>query len=102
MFSNLSYNELASAAIDMEVYMKAYAEADEMKRKRTMSRSSRSGGSGSAPLKYYKCIPHPQDSCTDLNSSIGAITRRTNNGSFSHSSSNSTTVLLPHNHSRHQ
>jgi hypothetical protein len=36
MFTNLSYNELASAAIDQERMMKAVAEADEKKRKRMM------------------------------------------------------------------
>jgi hypothetical protein len=47
----LSYNDLASAAIDQEKMMKAVAEAEEKKRKRMMHGSSRSGGSGGAPLK---------------------------------------------------
>jgi hypothetical protein len=50
MFSNLSYNELTSAAIDKEGSMKACAEAGEKKRKRIMPGSSRSGGSSGAPL----------------------------------------------------
>jgi hypothetical protein len=49
---NLSYNELASAAIDQERLMKAIAEADEKKRKRMMPASSASGGSSGAPPKY--------------------------------------------------
>jgi hypothetical protein len=45
---NLSYNDLASAAIDQERMMKAIAEA-EKKRKRMMPGSSSSHGSGGAP-----------------------------------------------------
>jgi hypothetical protein len=48
---NLSYNDLASAAIDQERLMKAVTEADEKKRKRMMPRSSSSGGSSGAPPK---------------------------------------------------
>jgi predicted acyl esterase len=44
MFPNLSYNELASAAIDKEASMKAYAEAEEKKRKMIIPGASRSGG----------------------------------------------------------
>jgi NH3-dependent NAD+ synthetase len=50
---NLSYNELASAAIDQERTMKAVAEAEEKKRKRMMSESSADGGSTGAPPKYH-------------------------------------------------
>jgi hypothetical protein len=50
--SRLSYNELASAAIDQERMMKAVAEADEKKRKRMMPRSAGSGSSSGAPPKY--------------------------------------------------
>jgi hypothetical protein len=50
--SNLSYNELASAAIDQERMMKAIAEADEKKRKRMIPRSTGSGSSSGAPPKY--------------------------------------------------
>jgi hypothetical protein len=69
MFSNLSYNELASATIDKEESMKACAEAEEKKRKRIMPGSSRNGGSSGAPLKYHMvytpptrqlCHPPPQ------------------------------------------
>jgi hypothetical protein len=50
---NLSYNDLASAAIDQERMMKAIAETEEKKRKRMMPRSSVSGGSSGAPPKYH-------------------------------------------------
>jgi hypothetical protein len=49
--SNLSYNELASAATDQERMMKAVAVADEKKRKKMMPRSAGSGSSSGAPLK---------------------------------------------------
>jgi hypothetical protein len=49
---NLSYNELARAAIDQERLMKVVAGADEKKRKRMMPISSASGGSSGAPTKY--------------------------------------------------
>jgi hypothetical protein len=52
-FTNLSYNDLASAAIDQERLMKAVAEADEKTRKRMMPRFSNSGGSSGAPPKYH-------------------------------------------------
>jgi 4-diphosphocytidyl-2C-methyl-D-erythritol kinase len=47
--SSLSYNELASAAIDQERMMKAAAEADEKKRKMMMPGSAGSGSSSGAP-----------------------------------------------------
>jgi hypothetical protein len=50
--SNLSYNELASAAIDQKRMMKAVAEADEKKRKRMITGSAGSGCSSGAPPKY--------------------------------------------------
>jgi hypothetical protein len=50
--SSLSYNELASAAIDQERMMKAVAEANEKKRKRMMPGSAGSDSSSSTPLKY--------------------------------------------------
>jgi hypothetical protein len=50
--SSLSYNELASAAIDQERMMKAVAKADEKKRKKMMPRSAGSGSSSGAPPKY--------------------------------------------------
>jgi hypothetical protein len=50
--SSLSYNKLASVAIDQERMMKAVAEADEKKRKRMISRSAGSGSSSGGPLKY--------------------------------------------------
>jgi hypothetical protein len=52
-FQNMSYNDLASAAIDQGRTMKAFAKAKEKKRKRILPGSSRSGGPGSAPSKYY-------------------------------------------------
>jgi hypothetical protein len=48
---NLSYNDLASAAIDQEGTMRAYEAAVEKKMKRTMPGSS-GGSSSGAPLKY--------------------------------------------------
>jgi hypothetical protein len=64
----LSYNELASAAIDQEGIMKACEAAEEKKRKRAMLGPSRGSSSG-APLKYrmiytppagQPCRPLPQ------------------------------------------
>jgi hypothetical protein len=56
--SNLSYNELASAAIDQERMMKAAAEADEKKRKRMMPGFAASGSSsGPAELGPSPTIP---------------------------------------------
>jgi hypothetical protein len=81
-YPNVSYNDLASAAIDQERTMKAVVEAEEKKRKRMMPRSS---GSGTA-----WCIPHLGVSCTILNcSSIGAITRNTHSDTSSRNSSSS-------------
>jgi hypothetical protein len=51
-FTSLSYNELASAAIDQERLMKAVAEADGKKWKTMMPGSSVSGGSSGASPKY--------------------------------------------------
>jgi hypothetical protein len=51
LFQNLSYNELASAAIDQEGTMKACEAAKEKKRRRAVSRPS-GGSSSGAPLKY--------------------------------------------------
>jgi hypothetical protein len=51
-FTNLSYNELASATIHQERLMKVVAEPDEKKRKRMKPRFSISGGSSGAPSKY--------------------------------------------------
>jgi hypothetical protein len=105
--SNLSYNELASAATDQESMMKAVAEADEKKRKKMMPRSMGSGSFIGAPPKYRICIPRLGVSCVDHNSNrIGAIALNSNHGNFSdnnHNSngnSNSSTVLLPHHYSR--
>jgi hypothetical protein len=56
----LSYNELASVAIDHERMMKAIAEADEKKRKRMMSRSVGSGSSSDAPPKYRMVYTPPE------------------------------------------
>jgi hypothetical protein len=57
--SSLSYNELASVAIDQERIMKAVAEADEKKRKRMIPRSAGSGSSSGAPLKYHMVYTPP-------------------------------------------
>jgi hypothetical protein len=65
---NLSYNELASAAIDQEGTMKAFKAVEEKKRKRAVSGPSGGSFSG-APLKYHmiytppagqSCHPPPQ------------------------------------------
>jgi hypothetical protein len=55
--SSLSYNELASAAIDQERMMKAVAEADE--KKRMMPGSAGSGSSSGAPPKYHMVYTTP-------------------------------------------
>jgi hypothetical protein len=55
---NLSYNELASAAIDQEGTMKVCEAAEEKKRKRVVSGPSE-GGSSSAPLKYRMIYTPP-------------------------------------------
>jgi hypothetical protein len=57
---NLSYNELASAAIDQERLMKVVAETDERKRKRVMPASFASGGSSGAPPKYCMAYTAPR------------------------------------------
>jgi hypothetical protein len=56
---NMSYNDLASAAIDQEKTMKAVTKAEGKKRKRTTPRSSGSGGSGGAPPKYHVVYTPP-------------------------------------------
>jgi ABC-type transport system involved in Fe-S cluster assembly fused permease/ATPase subunit len=58
-FTSLSYNELASAAIDQERMMKAVAEADDKKRKRMMPGSAGSGNSSDAPPKYRMVFSPP-------------------------------------------
>jgi hypothetical protein len=58
--SSLSYNELASAAINQERMMKAVAETDEEKRKKMMPRSARSGSSSGAPPKYRMVYTPPR------------------------------------------
>jgi hypothetical protein len=55
---NLSYNELASAAIDQEGTMKACEAAEEKKRKRAVS-GPFGGSSSSAPLKYRMIYTPP-------------------------------------------
>jgi hypothetical protein len=58
-FSNLSYNDLASVAIDQERLMKDVIEADEKKRKMMMPGSSSSGGSSGVPPKYSMVYTPP-------------------------------------------
>jgi hypothetical protein len=58
--SSLSYNELASAAIDQERMMKAVAEADEKKQKRMMPGSAGSGSPSGAPSKYRMVSTPPR------------------------------------------
>jgi hypothetical protein len=59
LFSNLSYNDLVSAAIDQERLMKVIADANERKRKMMMSVSSGSGGSSGAFVKYHMMYTPP-------------------------------------------
>jgi hypothetical protein len=56
---NLSYNYLASTAIDQERTMKAVVEAEEKKMKRIMPGTYRSSGSGGAPPKYHMVYTPP-------------------------------------------
>jgi hypothetical protein len=58
-FSNLYYNDLASATIDQERLMKAIAEANEKKRKCMTPGSSGGGGSSGAPPKYHMVYTPP-------------------------------------------
>jgi hypothetical protein len=58
--SNLSYNELASAAIDEERMMMVVPEANEKKRKRMMLGSVGSGSSSGAPPKYHMVYTLPE------------------------------------------
>jgi hypothetical protein len=55
---NLSYNEIASAAIDQEDTMKACEAAEEKKRKRAVS-GPFGGSSSGAPLKYRMIYTPP-------------------------------------------
>jgi hypothetical protein len=55
---NLSYNELASAAIDHEGTMKAYEAVEEKKRNRTML-GPFGGSSSGAPPKYRMIYTPP-------------------------------------------
>jgi hypothetical protein len=56
----LSYNELASAAIDQERIMKDVAQANEKKRKRMMPGSAGSGSSSGPPPKYRMVYTPPR------------------------------------------
>jgi hypothetical protein len=56
----MSYNELASAAIDQERMMKATAEADEKMRKRMMPGSTTSGSFSGAPSMYRMVYTPPR------------------------------------------
>jgi hypothetical protein len=85
--SSLSYNKLASAAIDQESMMKAVAEANERKRKRMTSGPFGRDGSSGVPPKYHMVYTPPEVNCANPNS---------NSSSHNNSSSNSTTVCFPH------
>jgi hypothetical protein len=97
--SSLSYNELASAAIDQERRMKVVAEADEKKRKRMMPGSTGSGSSSGAPPKHRMLYTPLRVSCVDHNSNrIGAIahnSNRSNSSSNSRSSNNNSSSTVP-------
>jgi hypothetical protein len=84
---NLSYNDLANAAIDQEGTMRACEVVEEKKRKRTTPRPT-GGSSSGAPAKYVWFTHHSRNSRTDLRSS------RETASSFSHSSSNNSTPML--------
>jgi hypothetical protein len=55
----MSYNDLASVAIDQEGSMKAYVEVEEKKRMRIMHESLGSGGSNGAPPMYHMVYTPP-------------------------------------------
>jgi hypothetical protein len=57
--SSISYNELATAAIDQWRMMKAIAEANEKKRKRMMPGSTGSCSSSGVPPKYCMVYTPP-------------------------------------------
>jgi hypothetical protein len=87
---NMSYNELASAAINQEGTIKACEAAEEKKRKRVVSGPS-GGSSSGAPLKYRMVYTPPAGQPRHPHHSSGAIAHS------SHSSSK--TVLCQHNSS---
>jgi hypothetical protein len=58
LFQNMSYNELASVAIDQEGTMKACEAAEEKKRKKAVSGPS-GGSSIGAPRSTAWSTPHP-------------------------------------------
>jgi hypothetical protein len=94
---SLSYNELASAAINQERMMKTVAEANEKKRKRMMPGSTGSGSFSGARPKYRMVYTPLGVSCVDHNNSrIGAITHNStcgNSSSNNHSSNNSSSTV---------
>jgi hypothetical protein len=91
----LSYNELASAAIDQERMMMAVAEADEKKRKRMMLDPLAVVVLAVLLPSIAWCIPHLGVRCIDHNSSrIGATAHNSNRGNSSSNNSNSTVPLL--------
>jgi hypothetical protein len=104
--SSLSYNELASAAIDQERMMKAAAEADEKKRKKLMPGSTGSGCSSGAPPKYRMVYTPPGVSCVNHNSRTGATAHNfscdnsSSNNSRNSNNISSSTVPLPCHRSR--
>jgi hypothetical protein len=55
---NLSYNDLASTAMNQEVTMRACEATEEKKRKRTMPRPT-GGGNNNAPPKYRMAYTPP-------------------------------------------
>jgi hypothetical protein len=59
-FASLSYNELASAAIDQKRMMKAIVVVDEKMRKKMMPGSAGSGSSSGAPPKYRMVYTQPR------------------------------------------
>jgi hypothetical protein len=65
--SSLSYNELASAAIDQERMMKAVAEADEKKRKKKMPDPLAVVVLAVLHPRTAWCIPHLEVSCINHN-----------------------------------
>jgi hypothetical protein len=57
--TSLSYNEMASVAIDQERMIKVVAKVDEKKRKKMMLGSVGSGSSSGAPPKYRMVYTPP-------------------------------------------
>jgi hypothetical protein len=96
---NLSYNELASAAIDQEGTMKACEAAEEKKRMRVVSGPS-GGSSSGAPPKYCMIYTPLRDSRAALCNSSGATACSSTTVLRQHNNSSNTIMLHQHSSSR--